>query len=51
MNNICMFFRQEISSKFRNTGKLIPFVFKGVNMSLKMREKVGYHFGLAINSK
>ena len=26
-------------SKFHNTGKIIPFVFKGANMSLKNGEK------------
>ena len=28
-----------VSSKFRNTGKLIPFVFGGTNISFKMQVK------------
>ena len=35
VKNICGFIRQNVSSKFCNTGKLIPFVFAGANMVLK----------------
>ena len=43
LKKIYNFNRQNISSTFRNTGKLIPFVFRGANtgcMLLKMRNKV-----------
>ena len=40
------FLPQTVCSKFRNTGKINPFVFdrEGANMSLKMREKINLHF-------
>ena len=41
---------ENVSSKFLNTGKIIPFVFGGENISIKMRSKASWHFRLANNS-
>ena len=35
VKKICSFLRQNFSSKFRNTGKVIPFIFDGANMSMQ----------------
>lgn len=39
-NKNLQFLSAKFKLKFRNTGKLTPFVFGGANTSLKMRSKV-----------